>query len=285
MRRTALITGASKGIGRELAIIFARQGYDLVLVARSKALLEELGKRLSKKYKIEVTTIEKDLTCKEAPEEIFQELEGRRIDILVNNAGFGDYKEFAHSEWEKQYLMIQLNITALMHMTKLFLPNMIKQGYGKVLNLASTAAFLPGPNMSVYYASKAAVLSFSQAISKELKGCNVTVTALCPGPTSTNFERTAGLINSKLLHSLKVTDAKKVALYGYKALMKGKPVAVEGLFNKMLIISTKLAPRGVVLAMIDQIQSKLREGQPADEQLADRQPTDGQPTDGQPAKE
>ncbi len=277
MRRTALITGASKGIGRELAIIFARQGYDLVLVARSKALLEELGKRLSKKYKIEVTTIEKDLTCKEAPEEIFQELEGRRIDILVNNAGFGDYKEFAHSEWEKQYLMIQLNITALMHMTKLFLPNMIKQGYGKVLNLASTAAFLPGPNMSVYYASKAAVLSFSQAISKELKGCNVTVTALCPGPTSTNFERTAGLINSKLFHSLKVTDAKKVALYGYKALMKGKPVAVEGLFNKMLIISTKLAPRGVVLAMIDQIQSKLREGQPADEQLADRQPTDGQP--------
>ncbi len=277
MRRTALITGASKGIGRELAIIFARQGYDLVLVARSKALLEELGKRLSKKYKIEVTTIEKDLTCKEAPEEIFQELEGRRIDILVNNAGFGDYKEFAHSEWEKQYLMIQLNITALMHMTKLFLPNMIKQGYGKVLNLASTAAFLPGPNMSVYYASKAAVLSFSQAISKELKGCNVTVTALCPGPTSTNFERTAGLINSKLFHSLKVTDAKKVALYGYKALMKGKPVAVEGLFNKMLILSTKLAPRGVVLAMIDQIQSKLREGQPADGQLADRQPTDGQP--------
>lgn len=256
MRRTALITGASKGIGRELAIIFARQGYDLVLVARSKALLEELGKRLSKKYKIEVTTIEKDLTCKEAPEEIFQELEGRRIDILVNNAGFGDYKEFAHSEWEKQYLMIQLNITALMHMTKLFLPNMIKQGYGKVLNLASTAAFLPGPNMSVYYASKAAVLSFSQAISKELKGCNVTVTALCPGPTSTNFERTAGLINSKLFHSLKVTDAKKVALYGYKALMKGKPVAVEGLFNKMLIISTKLAPRGVVLAMIDQIQDR-----------------------------
>lgn len=271
MRRTALITGASKGIGRELAIIFARQGYDLVLVARSKALLEELGKRLSKKYKIEVTTIEKDLTCKEAPEEIFQELEGRRIDILVNNAGFGDYKEFAHSEWEKQYLMIQLNITALMHMTKLFLPNMIKQGYGKVLNLASTAAFLPGPNMSVYYASKAAVLSFSQAISKELKGCNVTVTALCPGPTSTNFERTAGLINSKLFHSLKVTDAKKVALYGYKALMKGKPVAVEGLFNKMLILSTKLAPRGVVLAMIDQIQSKLREGQPADEQPADGQ--------------
>lgn len=273
MRRTALITGASKGIGRELAIIFARQGYDLVLVARSKALLEELGKRLSKKYKMEVTTIEKDLTCKEAPEEIFQELEGRRIDILVNNAGFGDYKEFAHSEWEKQYLMIQLNITALMHMTKLFLPNMIKQGYGKVLNLASTAAFLPGPNMSVYYASKAAVLSFSQAISKELKGCNVTVTALCPGPTSTNFERTAGLINSKLFHSLKVTDAKKVALYGYKALMKGKPVAVEGLFNKMLIISTKLAPRGVVLAMIDQIQSKLREGQPADEQPADGQLT------------
>lgn len=280
MRRTALITGASKGIGRELAIIFARQGYDLVLVARSKAILEELGKRLSKKYKIEVTTIEKDLTCKEAPEEIFQELEGRRIDILVNNAGFGDYKEFAHSEWEKQYLMIQLNITALMHMTKLFLPNMIKQGYGKVLNLASTAAFLPGPNMSVYYASKAAVLSFSQAISKELKGCNVTVTALCPGPTSTNFERTAGLINSKLFHSLKVTDAKKVALYGYKALMKGKPVAVEGLFNKMLILSTKLAPRGVVLAMIDQIQSKLREGQPADEQH-----TDGQSADKQPAEE
>lgn len=264
MKRTALITGASKGIGRELAIIFAQQGFDLVLVARSREMLEELGKRLHKKYKIDVTVIEKDLTIKDAPEEIYQALEGRSVDILVNNAGFGDYKEFAHSEWEKQYLMIQLNVTALMHMTKLFLPEMIERGYGRILNLASTAAFLPGPNMSVYYASKAAVLSFSQALSKELKGSNVTVTALCPGPTSTNFERTAGLINSKLFHSLKVTDAKKVALYGYKSLMKGKPVAVEGLSNKLLIIGAKLAPRGVVLSMIDQIQSKLREGQPAD---------------------
>lgn len=265
MGKTVLITGASKGIGRELAIVFAKQGYELILVARSRELLEDLGKRLKKKYGTDVTVIEKDLAEKEAPEEIFQELKGREIEVLVNNAGFGDYKEFAHSEWEKQYVMIQLNVTALMHMTRLFLPSMVERGHGKILNLASTASFVPGPNMSVYYATKAAVLSFSQAVSKEVKGSNVTVTALCPGPTSTNFENTAGLVNSRLFHSLKVTDARKVAVCGYRALMKGKPVAVEGMSNKLLIFGIKLAPRGVSLTMINQIQSKLREGKPADQ--------------------
>lgn len=265
MGKTVLITGASKGIGRELAIVFAKQGYDLILTARSGEVLAELGKRLSKRYRINVTVIEKDLARKEAPEEIYEELKGHTVDILVNNAGFGDYKEFAHSEWEKQYMMVQLNTAALMHMTRLFLPAMIERRQGKILNLASTAAFLPGPNMSVYYATKAAVLSFSQAISKELKGSNVTVTALCPGPTSTNFEKTAGLVNSRLFHSLKVTDARRVAVYGYKSLMKGKPVAVQGLSNKLLVLGAKIAPRGLVLTLINQIQSKLREGQPADE--------------------
>ncbi|SHO44390.1 SDR family NAD(P)-dependent oxidoreductase [Anaerocolumna xylanovorans] len=264
MRKTALITGASKGIGRELAILFAKQGYDLVLIARSKELLVGLSKKLDKQYGVAVTVIEKDLTNLEAPEEIWEELKGREVDVLVNNAGFGDYKEFAHSEWEKQYFMIQLNITALMHMTRLFLPAMVERGEGKILNLASTAAFLPGPNMSVYYATKAAVLSFSQAVSREVRKSNVTVTALCPGPTSTNFENAAGLVNSKLFHSLKVTSARKVAVYGYKALMRGKTVAVEGLSNKLLVLGAKLAPRGLVLTMIDQIQSKLREGKPAD---------------------
>lgn len=265
MGKTVLITGASKGIGRELAIVFAQQGYDLVLIARSKDLLAGLSKKLDRKYGVIVTVIEKDLTRTEAPEEIWEELKDREINILVNNAGFGDYKEFAHSEWEKQNLMVQLNVTALMHMTRLFLPAMEERGEGKILNLASTAAFLPGPNMSVYYATKAAVLSFSQAVSKEVRKSNVTVTALCPGPTSTNFENAAGLVNSRLFHSLKVTSARKVAVYGYKSLMKGKPVAVEGISNKLMVLGAKLAPRGLVLTMIDQIQSKLREGKPADE--------------------
>jgi uncharacterized protein len=267
MSKTVLITGASKGIGRELTILFAREGYDLVLVARSKELLMDLGKKLTKKYMTNITILEKDLTLKDAAAEIYNELKDRKIDILVNNAGFGDYMEFLHSDWDKQAAMIQLNVTALMHMTRLFLPDMHKRKEGRILNLASTAAFLPGPNMSVYYASKAAVLSFSQALSKELESSGITVTALCPGPTATNFEDAAGLMNSRLFHSLKVAGAREVAAYGYKALMKGKPVAVQGIGNKLLVLGIKISPRGLALNMINQIQSKLRSGKLAKEQI------------------
>lgn len=265
MNKTVLITGASKGIGRELSIIFAGKGYDLILVARSKELLLELSLKLEKKYNTKVTILEKDLTLKEAPVEIYEEIKERNIHILINNAGYGDYMEFAHTDWDKQYNMIQLNITALMQMTRLFLPDMLKRRQGKILNLASTASFLPGPNMSVYYATKAAVLSFSQAVAKEVEGKGVTVTALCPGPTSTNFEAAAGLMNSKLFHSLKVAGPKEVALYGYHALMKGKPVAVHGISNKLLVFGVRLAPRNLTLSLINQIQSKLREGRPSGE--------------------
>lgn len=267
MSRNVLITGASKGIGRELAILFARKGYNLILVARSRELLLELSTKLRKKYHVHVTVLEKDLTEKDAPAEIYEEVKDRGVHILVNNAGFGDYMEFAHADWDKQYAMIQLNVTALMHMTRLFLPDMLKRGQGRILNLASTASFLPGPNMSVYYATKAAVLSFSQAVSKEVRGKGVTVTALCPGPTRTNFEDAAGLMNSKLFRSLKVAGAKEVAGYGYRALMKGKPVAVQGMSNKLLVLGTKLAPRGLILTIINQIQSKLRKGKPAAEEV------------------
>ncbi len=182
MNRTALITGASNGIGYELAKVHAEKGDNLVLVARRKDRLDELKKELEEIYKISVFTLEKDLSLPGSALEVFNELKSKdlSIDYLVNNAGFGDFGLFAESDWNKQERMINLNIMSLAHLTRLFLPDMIRNGKGKILNLASTAAFQPGPTMSVYFATKAFVLSFSQALNEELREYGITVTALCP---------------------------------------------------------------------------------------------------------
>lgn len=259
MRKTVLITGASGGIGHQLAEIFARDGFDLVLVARNEEKLAETKNKLETKYRISVEVIAKDLAVKDAPEEIFAALanSGKHIDILVNNAGAGDFGEFADADWNKQYDMIQLNVVALIQMTKLFLKPMLEQRYGKILNVASTAAFQPGPLMSVYYATKAAVLSFSEALASELKGSGVTVTTLCPGPTETGFVAAASMENSKLFQNLKVAGAEEVAACGYRALMKGKPVAVQGFFNKLLVFSLRFAPRSLAREMAYRVQAKI----------------------------
>ena len=219
MPKTALITGASSGIGLELAKIFAGDKHDLVLVARSGDKLNELATEL-RKENISVEVIVADLSLPNAAEDLFNAVQQKNIIIqfLVNNAGFGDFGFFTEANWKKTERMINVNITALTHLTHLFLPSMIKNGYGRILNLASTAAFQPGPLMSVYYATKAYVLHFSEAIGNELKDTGVKVTALCPGATESGFQAASNMEESRLVKGRKLPTSKEVAEFGYKAM-------------------------------------------------------------------
>lgn len=241
---TALITGASSGIGYELALLFARKGHSLVLVARNQETLRKLAEKLEQEYGIRAVVISKDLSLSSTPEEVFRELSEKSIPVhtLVNNAGFGTRGMFAGADVDSQLKMIQVNMTALTHLTRLFLNRMLSSRNGRILNVASTAAFQPGPLMAVYYATKAYVLSFSEALASELRGSGVTVTALCPGPTRTEFERRAGMEGSRLFRS-GVMNSKTVAEAGYRGLMKGKAVVISGLRNRLLAMTIKLVPR------------------------------------------
>lgn len=250
MRRTALITGASNGLGVEFAKIHAAKGDNLVLVARGKDKMNLLKAEIEKRHDVSVYVIGRDLSETGAPKTIYNELKTQKIkiDYLINNAGFGDFGPYEKSNWEKQLEMINLNITAVAYFTRLFLPDMIKNGYGRILNVASTASFQPGPTMSVYFATKAFVLSFSEAIANEVKGTGVTVTALCPGATATGFKTAASLDNSNLFKG-SIATSKSVAEYGYNSMMKGKTVVIHGLINKLMAFSVRFAPRNIVTAI------------------------------------
>jgi hypothetical protein len=250
--KTALITGASSGIGYELSKVFAQNGINVILVARNFKMMEELKSDIERVSKVDVKIINQDLSTPGAAQVIFDTLnnEAVKVDYLVNNAGFGDYGFFAQSNWEKNEQMINLNILTLTHLTHLFLPLMIKQKYGRIINVASTAAFQPGPLMAVYYATKAFVLSFSEAIANELEGSGVTVTALCPGPTSSGFEKAAAVEDSKLFKGKKLPSSKEVASYGYKAMMNGKTVAIHGVLNNIFATSVRFTPRKVVTKIV-----------------------------------
>lgn len=255
MNKTALITGSSNGIGYELAKIHAEKSDNLVLVARSKSKLEEFKKELQVKYKVQVYTIGKDLSIPGSAREVYDELKQQNIsvDYLINNAGFGDFGLFADSDWNKQEQMINLNITALTHFTRLWLPDMIKRGSGKIMNLASTAAFQPGPMMAVYFATKAFVLSFSEAINCEVRDKGITVTALCPGSTESGFHaRVSG--ESRPVKKRKKPSSKVVAEYGYRAMMKGKTVAIHGLMNTIMATSVRFIPRFLIVKTVRKIQ-------------------------------
>lgn len=254
MKPTALITGASSGIGQELARVFVKNGYDLVLVARSSEKLHALAAELKD---AKVTIITKDLAARSAAQEIFAETQKKnlRIDVLVNNAGVGDYGFFHKSDWSKQEGMINLNITALTHLTHLYLPEMVKNKNGRILNVASTAAFQPGPTMAVYYATKAFVLHFSEAIANELEGTGVTITALCPGATISGFSDAANLGSSRLFKGRKLPSSKEVAEYGYRAMTCGQKVAIHGALNFAMAQSIRLTPRSLVLKLVRTIQN------------------------------
>lgn len=251
MKKTALITGASGGLGAEFARIHASMGDNLVLVARSKDKMDLLKNELEAKYPVQVYVIAKDLSDSEIVRAIRDELELQNIqvDYLINNAGFGDFGFFANCDWEKQEEMIRLNVIALTYMTRLFLPGMVERKFGRILNVASTAAFQPGPTMSVYFATKAFVLSFSEAIANELQGTGVTVTALCPGATETGFKAAAALDKSNLFKGSGIAGSHEVAAFGYKAMMRGKGVVVHGKINALLAFSIRFAPRKMVTAI------------------------------------
>ncbi len=255
---TALITGASNGIGLELARIHASKGDDLVLVARNKARLDELKAELEQQYKVTVYSIDKDLSLPNAAQEVYNATQKQniQIDYLINNAGFGDFGMFTETDWNKELQMINLNITTLTQFTKLYLKEMAKRGSGKIMNVASTAAFQSGPTMAVYYATKAYVLSFSEAIANEVSEKGVTVTTLCPGATESGFQAAAAMEESALVKGKKLPTSKEVAEYGYKAMMKGKTVAIHGLMNYIMANSIRFLPRALVVKVTRKIQDK-----------------------------
>ena len=246
-RATALVTGASAGLGAEFAKLCAAGGYDVVLLARSASRLDHLAADLVKTYGVEARPLPADLADPAAPPAIFAQLSGRPVDILINNAGFGVRGPFAGNDWERESSLIQVNMVALTHLTKLFLPEMIRRRTGRILNVASTAAFVPGPFMALYYASKAFVLSFSEALANEVQGTGVTVTVLSPGPTRTEFAQAAGIGDSDLFHG-PTMGAAEVARIGYDAMMAGKPSAIAGGRNRWMIRGTRLVPRSFVAA-------------------------------------
>jgi short-subunit dehydrogenase len=256
MGKTALITGASGGIGLALAKVHASNGGDLVLVARSAEKLDALKVELESKHHVKVHVIQKDLSLHGSAYDIYNKVNDLNIEIeyLINNAGFGDFRIFSDSDWPKQEKMINLNITALTHLTRLYLPHMISRGHGRIMNVASVASFCPGPTMSVYFASKAYVLSFSEALAEELKGTGVTVTALCPGPTQSNFHAVA--VDGRTPKNRKMPTAEEVAGYGYRAMEKGKVVAVPGAGNKFLVMAVRFLPRFVVAGSVRKIQER-----------------------------
>lgn len=257
MSKTALITGASGGIGLELARIHASKGDNLILVARSGDRLAEIKSEIESTYHVSVRFLVSDLSVRYAPKKIFDEITHNNIavDYLINNAGFGDFGLFLDSDWDKQESMINLNITALAHLTKLFLPGMVERGGGKILNVASLAAFTPGPTMSVYFATKAFVLSFSQALNNELKDKGITVTALCPGSVDTKFHEVA-LGDPKLVRERKMMSASEAAETGYQAMMTGKPVVIPGFKESVLAFASRFVPREMVVKSARKIQEK-----------------------------
>lgn len=255
--KTALITGASSGIGLELAHLFAQDGYRLVLVARNRGALHELADELQSRYSVTIRISPKDLAHPASPAELYQELQeaGIVLDVLVNNAGFGGSGSFATTDWNSEAEMIQVNITALTHLTKLFLPQ-IRAREGKLLNVASTAAFQPGPFMAVYYASKAYVLHFTEALAEELSGTGTTVTCLCPGPVKTNFQNRARIGQTHLLHSPLLVDVREVARVGYQGMKQGKRLVIPGWKNQMLVESLRVSPRSIVSKIVRRLHEK-----------------------------
>lgn len=261
-RKTALITGASFGIGMEFARIFAREGYNLVLVARSADRLRQLASELEKAHGTRSLILATDLTEPGAPAYVLDQTTRAdvQVDVLVNNAGFGQYGLFAENDLEECLRQIQLNITTLTHLTRLYLPAMIERANlgrirGGILNVASTAAFQPGPLMAVYFATKSYVLHFSEALGNELHGSGVTVTCLCPGATATEFHKRANATGQRLL-KFGSMDARTVAEDGYHALKARKPVVIAGFKNWLLAESIRFSPRRMVTAIARKIQEE-----------------------------
>lgn len=257
----ALVTGASGGIGLEIAHELANRGHPLVLVARSAGKLEQIAAEIRIRCQVPVEVVPCDLSAAGAADQLVRELAQRGMDIgiLVNNAGFGLFGKHTATSLAQEQEMIDLNITALTRLTKLLLPPMVARGSGRILNVASTAAFQPGPYMAVYYATKAYVLSYSEALHEELRGTGVSVTALCPGPTASGFQDKADMHASALVKGKKLPQAREVAAYAVQALMKGRPVAIHGAMNWAMAQSVRFTPRALVTRMVAMMSRPVEE--------------------------
>ncbi len=255
--RLALVTGASSGIGRHLAKLFAADRVDLVLVARRAGELESLATELRRSASIAVTVLPVDLSQPGAAKALFATLQSRGLTVteLCNNAGYGLFGLFHDTPLEDELAMIRLNVDALTELTKLCLPAMLTRRDGRILNVASTASFQPGPYMAVYYATKSYVLSLSEALATELQGSGVTVTALCPGPTRTGFQDRAAMHDSALLKNVALTEVSDVARAGYRAMQQGRRVVIPGWMNRLGVFSTRLSPRWLSAAIVKKISA------------------------------
>lgn len=259
----ALITGASSGLGVEFAELFAASKVDLILTARNEEKLNELKERLIKAYGVKVILLPLDLSQKTSADELYHAIDKLTgvftVEYLVNNAGFGDAVEYVSSAWDRQDEMLELNVRAVMRLCHLFGAVFKKEKRGKILNVASIASLCAGPYMATYYATKSFVLSFTQAIREELKPFGVGVTALCPGPTATGFEKNAMLTNSNMFKKMRVATANKVARCGYNALIKNKAIAFSSASGFWLNLATRLFPRAMVRSVTKRINKPTTE--------------------------
>ncbi|WP_310990996.1 SDR family NAD(P)-dependent oxidoreductase [Aequorivita marina] len=256
-----MVTGAASGLGLELTKLLAEDGYDLILADVDAEKLQQASDEIAAQYHSNIQLIVKDLSRSNVADQIFEAIEDKPIDVLINNAGFGVFGSFNDTDWQREMDMLNLHVITTTHLTKLVLKGMVARGNGKILNMSSLAAFQPGPLMSLYYASKAYILSFSEAIANELKGSGVTVTCLCPGQTNTCFQEVVsnGTASSNNKINFNVACPQKVAKYGYEAMQKGKVVAIPGKINKFLSKLPRFVPRRTATAIIRRIQEKNRD--------------------------
>lgn len=259
MVKTALVTGAASGLGYELSLLLAKDEYDLILVDIDAENLEKVKNEIHSNYDSSVKTLVKDLSVLNIANEIIDDIDNVPIEVLINNAGFGLFGSFADTDWKRESDMLHVHIMTTTHLTKLILEGMVKRGSGRILNMSSLAAFQPGPLMSIYYASKGYMLSFSEAIANELKGTGVTVTALCPGPTRTSFQEVVSENSTENKIKFNMACPEQVAKYGYKAMLKGKTVAIPGGFNKFLSALPRFISRNMATKIVRNIQEKNRD--------------------------
>jgi len=255
-KETVLITGASSGLGMELAKLFAADGSDLVLVARREERLIELAQDLKSEHGIEVHVLPKDLSKRTAPKEIFDHLNKEKIeiDVVVNNAGFGSKGHIAELDTDLQLDMIQVNLVALTHLTRLFIPGIIERGYGGILNVGSLAGFQPGPNLAVYFATKAFVLSFTEALAEEISNPNIKISCLAPGPVKTEFGEKSDLEDS-LLFKVSLMEMAPVVKAGYEGFRKGQTIIIPGLKQQIVPFLNRFTPRLLVRKIAKKLNS------------------------------
>lgn len=260
MNKIGLITGAASGLGYEFSNLLAKDSYDLILIDINENKLKESAQRIKEKYKVSLSILTFDLSQPGIADHIYKSIENKEIDVLINNAGFGLFGFFSETDWKLEESMIYLHVLTLTHLTKLIIKDMVKKGSGKVLNISSLAAYQPGPLMAVYYATKAYILSFSEALANEVKGTGVTITVLCPGQTKTNFENIAAINSNTKVSKIKMftADPVKVALFGYNAMKAGKTVAIPGTINKIVLLLSRIVPRTITAHLIRKIQVNIR---------------------------